>query len=186
MSTVVGLVAAKLNTSGRLDVAGATTHALIDYRDPSIVDARATPQHVGTLQKRAELFGWLITTEPALKRIAARAGLPADQISAVSHHCARLPITLTQPGSEERASQIRDSRAAVSTRASGRPEEPILSIYSQAPSVAEAERLADAPFSASAPTCATGPHATGCRREQARIQQLGEARGAVVTGHARS
>ncbi len=54
LSGAVGLVAAKVNTSGQFQIAAATTRALVDYPDPSILEGRAYPQHLSTLQKRAE------------------------------------------------------------------------------------------------------------------------------------
>ena len=83
-STLIGAVCAKLNTSGNLEVAAATTHVLIDDPDASIVDRSALPQDLSTLQNRAELYGRLMTTTPVLEAIGKRAGLPPDQISGVA------------------------------------------------------------------------------------------------------
>ena len=84
ISTVVAAIAAKLNTSGNLVVAGATGHVLVDAPDLSIVDRSALPQDLSTLQARAELYGRLMTTTPVLDAIAKRAGIPANQISGIA------------------------------------------------------------------------------------------------------
>ena len=118
LSTVVGLAAAKLNTSGRLHVAAAATHVLVDYPDPSIVKRRALPQHVSTLQRHADLLGRLIATPPVLKLVGRRVGISADEISA-RFRTTDVEHSLTQPVSEERATQIGDSRTPISPRASG-------------------------------------------------------------------
>jgi hypothetical protein len=184
LSAVVGLVAAKLNTEGRLDVAAATTHAFVDYADPSIVEARALPQHEVTLQQRAELFGRLMTTAPVLERIGRRAGLPPDQISAAARTTALVPISLTQPSSEERASQLQRSTLPYRLELQAHPAEPILAIYSQAPSVVEAERLADASILGLRDYLGELARRQGFPEEkQARLRQLGDAQGAVVSGH---
>ena len=183
VSTIVGLAAAKANTSGGLQVGAAATHVMVDYPDPSIVTRRAYPQHVSTLQKRAELFGRLMGTPPVLERIGQRAGIPADQVAARARTTAVVPIPLTEPGSEERANQIRESRLPYRLEVQASPDEPILSIYAQAPSAALAERLADASIA-------------GLRdylrdlawrqrfpvQREARLRQLGNARGATVNG----
>ena len=185
ISAIVGLIAAKLNTSGQLQVAAATTHAFVDYPDPSIVDARALPQHEAALQQRAELYGRLIATTPLLKRIADRAGVPHDQISAVARTTAPVAITLTQPSSEERASQIQDSRMPYRLELQADPVEPILAVYSQAPSVDEAERLGDATVLGLRDYLRDLAGRQGFpESKQARVSQLGAAQGAVVSGHA--
>ncbi|MGN6169740.1 MAG: hypothetical protein ACTHQQ_16445, partial [Solirubrobacteraceae bacterium] len=110
-SALIGAVCAKLNTSGNLDVGLAVTHVMIDYPDASIIDRQALPQDLATIQKRAELYGRLMTTTPVLDAIGKRAGLPGDQISGLSDLTADVPIQLTQAGSEEEATRIRASRA---------------------------------------------------------------------------
>ena len=185
ISTVVGLVAAKVNTSGRLQVAAAVTHVLVDFPDPSIVQRLAYPQHVSTLQKRAELFGRLIETQPVLERIGRRAGLPPDQIAASARTTAIVPISLTEPGSEERAEQIRESKLPYRLELQSDPSEPILSIYSQAPSAAEAERLANASIAGLRDYLRELARRQGFpEQRQARLRQLGNARGAAINGRA--
>ena len=79
MSTLIGAVCAKLNTSGNLTVAAATTHVLIDDPDASIVDRTAVPGDVATLQKRAVLYGRLMTTTAGARRDIAQASGPAGR-----------------------------------------------------------------------------------------------------------
>jgi hypothetical protein len=99
-STLIGALSAKVNTSGNLQVGAATTRIMVDDPAPSIVERQALTQDFTNLQKRAELYGRLMTTEPVLEAIARRAKVPADQISGVARTTADVPITLTEPGSE--------------------------------------------------------------------------------------
>src|SRR6476661_6011813 len=95
-STLIGAVCAQLNTGGNLTVAAATTHVMVDDPDLSIVDRRALPQDVLTIQKRAELYGRLMVTTPVLEAIGKRAGVSPSQISGVARTTADVPIPLTQ------------------------------------------------------------------------------------------
>ncbi len=185
LATLVGLVAAKVNASGSSPVATASTHALVDVGDPSIVQRRALPQHVSSLQKRAELFGRLMTTEPVLARIARRADLPPGSIGAIARTTAEVPITLTEPGSEERASQIRDSRLPYRLELQSDPDEPVLAVYAQGPSELEAKGLADASVAGLRDYLDALARKQGIPpKDRVHLRQLGAARGAVVSGRA--
>jgi hypothetical protein len=184
-SALIGAFCAKLNTSGNLHVAAATTHVMIDDPDASIVDRRALTQDVGTLQKRAELYARLMVTTPVLEAIARRADLPPDQVSGLARMTADVPIPLMEPGSEERANQIRDSRAPYRLELQSDPGEPILAIYSEAPSPEAAQRLADSA------TLGLQDYLRSLAREQGfpaselpQLRQLGSARGGVTNSKA--
>jgi hypothetical protein len=143
VSTLVGVAAAKFNTSGNLYVAAATTHLMVDDPDASIIDRRALTQDVNTLQKRAELYARLLVTRPVLDRVARRADVPPDQLSGLARTTADVPIPLMEPGSEERASQIRDTHAPYRLEMQSDPSEPLFSVYAEAPSWPAAQRLAE-------------------------------------------
>jgi hypothetical protein len=143
LSTLIGAFSAKLNTAGNLTVGAAKANVLVDTPDASILERRALPQDVLTIQKRAVYYGSLLTTTPGLDAVAKRAGIPPGQLSAVARTTADVPIPLTQPGSEERADQIVASRAPYRLDTQADPGEPILSIYAEAPSFEQAQRLAD-------------------------------------------
>ncbi len=184
-STLVGAVCAKLNTSGNLEEAAATTHVLIDDPNASIVDRSALSQDLSTLQDRAELYGRLMTTTPVLEAISKRAGVPPDQISGVADITANAPIQFTQAGSEERASQIRASLAPYRLELQADPYEPLLTIYSEAPSVNVAVRLADSAI------LGMQDYLRNLARQQRlpeaelpQLHQLGSARGGVTSGSA--
>jgi hypothetical protein len=185
-STFVGAVCAAYNTRGNLTVATATTHVLVDDPDASIIYRVALPQDVRTLQTRAELYARMMTTAPVLEAIGKRAGLPGDQISGIARLTANVPGELTQPGSEERADQIRATKAPYRLELQSDPSEPTLAIYAQAPSFDAAQRLAD--------SASLGLHdfLVGVARQQGfpmrelpRLVELGSARGGIVNGSAK-
>jgi hypothetical protein len=185
-STLIGAVCAKYNASGNLTVAAATTHFLVDDPGASIVNRRALPQDVNTLQARAELYARLMTTTPVLEAIGRRAGIQPDQISGVARTTANVPIPLLEPGSEERASQIRDSRLPYRLELQSQPSEPLVAVYAEAPSWPEAQRLADAAVAG------LRDYLQGVARRQGfpeqelpQLKPLGSARGGTTNGKAR-
>jgi hypothetical protein len=184
-SALVAAACAKVNMRGDLHVAAATAHVFVDDPDASIVDRRAIPQDVSTLQKRADLYAGLMVTTPVLDAIGKRAGIPGDEISGVVRATANVPIPLTQPGSEERASQIQDSRAPYRLDLQAEPGEPVLTIYAEAPSFAEAQRLADSSI------LGLQDYLRGLAQQQRfplselpQLRELGDARGGVVNTRA--
>jgi hypothetical protein len=181
LSTVVGVVAAKYNARGDLHVAAATAHVMVDDPDASIVDRQALPQDVSSLQKRAELFSRLLVTEPVLEAVGRRLGVPGDQISGLARTTDNVPIPLTEPGSEERADQIRDSHAPYRLELQSEPGEPIFSIYAEAPSVDGAHRLADAAVLGLGDYLRSLARSQGVsERVMPRLRQLGQARGGLT------
>ena len=102
-----------------------------------------------------------MTTPPVLAHIAHRAGLKPDQLAGMTPIVADVPSVITEPDSERRASTILDSTKKYRLNVQPNPTLPIINVYAQAPTVAEAERLADAGLRACATTssqrqCAAG------------------------------
>ncbi|HEY3946767.1 MAG TPA: O-antigen ligase family protein [Solirubrobacteraceae bacterium] len=186
VSTLVAAIAAKLNTSGNLVVAGATSHVLVDDPGLSIVDRTALPQDLQTLQARAELYGRLMTTKPVLDAIAKRAGIPADQISGVADITGNVPIQFSEAGSEEHASQLVASNAAYRLELQADPSEPILSVYAEAPSLHQALRLANsAPMGLHDYLRALAARQRFPPHELPQLRPLGSARGGITNSSAR-
>src|SRR3954468_14660209 len=96
IAAFVGVVCAKLNTTGNLQVAGATANVVVDDAGPSIVERRAAPDAISSLQKRAELYARLLVSAPVLADVARRANLPPEQLSGVARSPG-VPYTFTQP-----------------------------------------------------------------------------------------
>jgi hypothetical protein len=191
LSAVVALVAAALTTdtidlfppklkSSEPRVAAASTHVFVDSPRPSIVHRQALLQDVDTLVKHAELAGRVMVSPPGLKHVARRAGIDVDQIAGVAPANFG-PRALTEPASEERANEIRQADLPYRIEVQGRPTTPIIDIYTQAPTTAEATRLANAGVQG------LRDYLRGLARKQnfkdeepLTLRQLGVARGAVV------
>lgn len=190
LSASVGIVSAALNTgaiglfppklkSGDLAVAAASTHVFIDSPPPSVVHRREYP--VSELIRRGELLGRLMTSPPALERIGRRSGVPPDLIAASAHSTASVPRALTEPGSEQRASDIQREGLPYKLEVQARQTTPIIDVFTQAPSTAEAKRLADAAVSGLDDYLRGSPDRQRfAQGGQLRLRQLGRARGGLV------
>jgi hypothetical protein len=178
----IGLLPPKLKSS-ELQVAAASTHVLVDTGPTSIVHRRDYPPTA--LAKRAELLGRVITSPPVLERIARISGISADQIGASARSTANVPLALSEPGSEQRANEILRSAPPYRIEIQARETNPVFSIYTQAPSTAEAEGIANAAVAGLRDYLRDlGDRQGFGDYEPVRVRQLGRARGGPVNGGA--
>jgi O-antigen ligase len=186
-STLMGVLAAIINVGSpqARQISAASTQVLIDTPAPGLVERRVLPQFYDSLVKRAELMGRVMASPPVLERAAKRLGVPADQIGAVSRDTGNIPHALSEPDSEERASEILLSKFPYRLEMQARPGSPIVGVYAQAPTPAAARGLADAV------AAALGDQLNALADEQQfprdrvpTIHQLGPARGGVVNSKA--
>jgi O-Antigen ligase len=196
LSTLVGLVGALYNggaigplklkgRSANVQVAAATTQVLIDWPAPSIVQRQLYPQDLDGLGNRAELLGRVMASPVVLDRVARRLKVPQDQIGAFARSTGDVPRALTEPGSEVRAAEIQWSRSRYRIEVQARPAQPIIDIYSQAPSTAQAEALGTAAVDGLREYLRDLAARQGFKRaEPVRLRQLGLSRGAVVNSQA--
>jgi hypothetical protein len=185
-STLIAGIAAKANTSGNLVVGAATAHVLVDDPDASIVDRLAVWGDVSSLQKRVVLYGRLMTTAPVLADIARRAGIPADELSGIARITEGEPHSLLQIGSEERANQIRVAKAPYRLELQPAPNEPVLTIYAEAPSAEAAELLANSSVQGLQDYVQSVARQEDFPlQELPQLRQLGNARGGVTNGGAK-
>lgn len=168
-----------------IQIAAAATHLLIDSQRSWVLDEMARGPDFTSLTNRAELYGNLSASPPVRERIGRRIGVGGDRIAATVRVTAGVPRNLRDPDSEQRAQQIAQSRKPYQLDLQSDPVRPILSIYAQAPTPAEAVRLADAV------TPALREHlreraarAGGDPRQTVRLDQLGRARGGVINAGA--
>jgi hypothetical protein len=141
------------------------------------------PAEFSNLAHRADLLGTLVTSAPVRRDIARRIGLAPAEIAASTRITADVTNALSQANSEQRATQILQSDKRYALDVQTVPDRPILSLYAQAPSVREAERLADAAVAALREFL---DELTAKRRIaprwRIRLEQLGAARGDVING----
>jgi hypothetical protein len=188
-STLFGAVCAKLNTSGNLVVAGATSNVMIDYPNASVVDRTATGtvlDDLALLEQHAQLDASLMTTPPVIDAIAKRMGVPASQISGIADITTPAPLQFTMAASEEHASQLVSSEAPYRLELQASPSEPLLTIYAETPSVASAVRLANSATLGLSDYLRSLAEKQGFpTQELPRLRPLGSPRGGVTNSRAK-
>jgi hypothetical protein len=126
----------------QLEFATAGTRLLVDSRQSALADVHAATDPLVT---RAAVYTELLAS-PAMKdRVAREAGVPPERLASVSH-VASLYLTRSdkEPSAEERGNQIADEDKKYRLFVESEPLLPAIRIATQAPTVAEAERLAEA------------------------------------------
>ena len=196
VSALVGLCAAMINGGqlrmgfppklggSDLQTSVAVTHVMVDVPGgPSLFQKRSLPQHLQGMIKHTELLGQALVSRDVLDRVAPIADIAPGDLSGLARTTANVPLTLSEPGSARRASDIRDSEAPFRIEVEGRPTSPVLDIYAQAPSPAGAEALANAAVTALQQYVDALAAERGRSADRyIRLHQLGQARGAVANG----
>jgi hypothetical protein len=192
LSTILGAVGAGVaggflpprNTEG-LHVSAATAHVLIDLPEPSLAHRRELHPAADTLSKRGELLGRVMVSRPVVDRVAKRMGIRSDEIGASARSTAEVPVTLLEPASEQRASDILESRRPYRLEVQARPRTPILDIYTLAPTVPEAERLTNEAVGALRDYVQNLADVQRFpAKDRVELRPLGSARGGQVNPHA--
>ena len=167
--------------SRQLQTAGAVTRVLVDFESSRIGDRRETWPYFNALRVRTDLLAKLMASPPALRYVGQRADIPAAEIAAVAPVTASVQSVLTEPGSEQRSREILLSTKPFRIEVQNRPEAPVLNIYTQAPSVAQAERLGDASVAGLRDYLRALASREGFDPDaQVQLNQLGRARGGVL------
>jgi hypothetical protein len=165
--------------SSRTNVfATASTQLLVDTPDSAFADLA---NDLTPLETRASVFARFLASPAALVLIAREADVPLDSIEAQGPYDINLPTIQQEPTAGQRSSQIIGEGAIYRLRFENNPVLPIVSVFAQAPSKAEAVALADA-----APR-ALRVYINGIQAEQNTpgdrrvvIRKLGDATGGVV------
>ncbi len=179
ISTAIALVAAMLAHGAVKPVAAASTHVFVDTAAPSVVHRADVP--VSALIQRAELLGRVMTSSMMADRIARRAGVPAQQLGVDARITANVPSAFLEPASEERANAILIADRPYRLEVQSRPFTPVLDVYTHAPTVAAAKRLADAGIAELQAHLRTLADDAGVPSDRGlALRQLGTTRASVV------
>ena len=165
----------------QLDIAAAAARASVDLPAPLAADGLATEYDYETIQRRTVLVATLATAEPALEVIARRAGVDRDDLAATTPVTSGVQTVFNEPDSERRADQIASADKPYRLELRAGQTLPTIDIYSQAPTVAGAERLADAVIPGMREYLAALADKQGADpKDQVQLVQLGPARGAIA------
>jgi hypothetical protein len=124
-----------------LQTGAAVTHILVDL--PQDERSHVSATEFETMTSRASLVGHVLASRPVLGRIASRMGIDPGEVTASTEITAGVPLALTEPNEERRASEILLSHDAYRLDIQAQPTLPILNVYAQGPTMAKAEQLAN-------------------------------------------
>ena len=152
LGAVIALIAALLSVysvglfppslSSRTNVfATASTQLLVDTPDSAFADLA---NDLTPLETRASVFARFLASPAALELIAREAEVPLSSIEAQGPYDINLPVIQQEPTAGQRSSQIIGEGALYRLRFENNPVLPIVSVFAQAPTEAEAIALADA------------------------------------------
>jgi len=165
-----------------MDIAAAATRISVDRPSPLIGDALATEYDYETIQRRAVLLAGLGSTAPVMEHIARHAGLPREEIFATSPVTSGVQRVFTEPDSERRADQIAGKDKPYRLELRGGDTLPTIDVYTQAPTVDESGRLANAVVPGIRDYLAELAREDGTDPDkQIQLVQLGQARAAVAS-----
>jgi O-antigen ligase/polysaccharide polymerase Wzy-like membrane protein len=120
----------------------ATTRVLVDL--PQQERGHVSAPQFEAMSKRASLIANLLASPPVLHRIAAKLGVDIDEVTAATEITEGVPLALVEPNEEKRANEILVSHDGFRLDIQANPTLPIIDVYAQAPTPAEAAELADA------------------------------------------
>lgn len=163
------------------EFAAASTQVLVDFPErSSILDLEST---LDPLVDRASVYSRLAPSPTVLDLIARKAGIDATLIDARGPYKPGSPRLEREPSAERRASQLRAEREQYRLRFDSESEQniPIVNIYAQAPTVAEAGRLANSAAEGMQEYVSRIQREEGLSPEETiRLRPLGRATGGVV------
>lgn len=158
--------------------ATASTQLLVDAPDSAFADLA---NDLTPLETRASVFARFLASPVALELIARDAGVPLESIEAQGPYDINLPVIQQEPTAGQRSSQIIGEGALYRLRFENNPVLPIVSVFAQAPSEAEAVALANAaPRALRTYIDRIQAHQLTPVDRRVVIRQLGEATGGVV------
>jgi hypothetical protein len=169
-----------------IDIAGAAARIAVDRERPVISDSNARAYDYDTLSKRTVLFANLMASKPVIAHIARRARLDPRAISAAAQDTSQVQHVLVEPDSERRADRIANQDKPYQLVLRPSPTLPTMDVFTQAPSIPEATRFADAVVPGMLEYLAALARKGGQdRAKQLRLDQLGPSRGSIINGGAK-
>lgn len=168
-------------TPRSLEMGTATTRVMVDTSKSIALDIRYGSGDFRSLTDRAVLLGNVMASAPVREYIARRAHVPAEVIRASTPLTPDFPRPRAAAGDEKKTSDLFRSTDQYRLNIQANPTVPILDVYAQAPSAKAAEELANGAVEGLRDYLDDVAQDQGVRSdEQARLTQLGQARGTVI------
>lgn len=164
-----------------LGIGAAATHVIVDAPTSLLVEQDKIDVLLSTFTKRAELYGNMIPTPPVLELLQQHTGIAPGQVNAITRLTEGVQLAMREPGAEQQANRLLEMKRPYRLDIQANPSHAVLNIYAQAPTPAEAVKLADGTVAALNEYVAQRAAAAGVPPEQrVRLVQLGHARGAAI------
>jgi hypothetical protein len=175
---VASLGAAVTHDGKSLEYGAAQTQMLIDAPKTPVVNLN---RDFDPLVSRAAVYAQLMTSTPIKNAIGREAGVPGATIVATAPVAVDQPKALKEPGAEQRANQILGETVPLRLYFASQPDQPVITISSQAPTGEGAVRLANAAVVGFQRYIETIQEKQNVRTNQRVIvEQLGPATGGLV------
>ncbi len=162
--------------------ATASSQILVDTPDSALADLS---HELEPLEVRAGVFARFLANPAATDLIAQESGVPAGEIEAQGPYEQNLPLNEQEPDAAKRSTQIIGNGALYRLRFENNPDQPIISVFAQAPTEREALALAEATPKALriyVERLQENQHTP--RKNRVEIRPLGHATGGVVNAGA--
>lgn len=180
----VALLATMANLRANPPIAGASAQATVDLPQRSVVQNPVSSDQLQSISARTLLLAELISTPPVLADIAHRAGIPAKSLKAKTSYIQNIPEQMLGPDLEVRGIQILKLRAPFQLDIEPDPNVPRFEIYSRAPTIPMAAKLADSVVPGLEDYLRTDANAHGVDpAAQARVEELGLAQASLLESH---
>ena len=164
-----------------IEMATASTHLVVDTPESAILDLRQDTYGLEGLTNRAVLLGNVIANGRVRESISRSAGIDASVLRVTPPLTPEEPQARADSGEEKHIGDILKSNDQYRLSIVANPTVPVLDIYSQAPTAATAEKLADGVVSGlKAYVGELAAEESTPDSKQIRLIQLGRARGAVI------
>ncbi len=167
-------------TPRHLEISTASTRALVDTPQSTVLDLDVNTYAFTAITNRALLVGNIMASAPVRRYIARRAHVPADVLRITSPVTVDFPRPLATAG-KRKTSDILKSPDEYRINIQANPTVPIVDVYATAPTAAEAEQLANGTIDGMKDylrdLAAVQRIAPG---KQVHLEQLGRAKGGVI------
>jgi hypothetical protein len=173
-------------TPRSVEIASATTQMLVDGRVSTVLDLRQGAGDIEGMTNYSVLIGNLMVSEPVLRFVGRRAGVPPSAIRGQAPLTADFPRPFTGVGQDPETKDLLRSTDQYRLNIQTNPAVPMIEIFAQAPTAKAAATLANASVTGLRDYLAEVAKARGTApKDQVTLTQLGHADGAVINGGAR-
>jgi hypothetical protein len=164
-----------------LNVAAASTTLMVDTKHPTSTDLGLRNNAMEALSVQTNLIGEVMVTDPVLDEIGRIAGINPLDIQATAPVTSDVPRTQIEPDSGANATALIQAPDNYKLQVQVDPLMPIMHVYTQAPTAAEAIRLANASVTGLRTYLSNlSTSESVSLNDSIQVMQLGAVRGGVV------